>query len=116
MRVSARPFLERLQVIDSVVRQRAWPNAQTLARKLEVVPRTIQRDIEFMRDRLNAPLEFDNIQNGYYYTDPSFRLCLFQATEGELVALLVAAQVMDQYRGTPFEGSLVTKLQETQSG
>jgi len=105
MRVSTRPALERLQVIDLAVRRRAWPNARTLACELEVAPRTIQRDIALMR-RLHAPLKFDSIQNGYFYTDPSFRLCYFQATEGELVALLVAAQVMDQYRGTPFERDL----------
>jgi len=56
--------------------------------------------------RLHAPLEFDSVQNGYYYTDPSYRLGYFPTTEGELVALLVAAQVMDQYRETPFEQDL----------
>ncbi|MGA9925628.1 MAG: WYL domain-containing protein [Isosphaeraceae bacterium] len=56
--------------------------------------------------RLHAPLEFGSVQNGYYYTDPSYRLGYFPTTEGELVALLVAAQVMDQYRGTPFEQDL----------
>ena len=56
--------------------------------------------------RLHAPLEFDSVQNGYYYTDPSYRLGYFPTTEGELVALLVAAQVMDQYRGTSFEQDL----------
>ena len=89
----------------SAVSRRAWPNARTLARELEVTRRTIQRDIAFMR-RLHAPLEFDSVRNGYYYTDPSYRLGYFPATEGELVALLVAAQVMDQYRGTPFEHDL----------
>ena len=59
-----------------------------------------------MRTRLGAPLEFDTVQNGYYYTDPNYRLSLFEATEGELVALLVSAQVMDHYRGTPFERDL----------
>ena len=93
MRVSTRPALERLQAIDSAVSRRAWPNARTLARELEVTRRTIQRDIAFMR-RLRAPLEFDSVRNGYYYTDPSYRLGYFPATEGELVALLVAAQVM----------------------
>ena len=105
MRVLARPALERLQAIDSAVRRREWPNARALARELEVTRRTIQRDIAFMR-RLRAPLEFDSVRNGYYYTDPSYRLGYFPATEGELVALLVAAQVMDQYRGTPFEQDL----------
>src|SRR5271157_1924366 len=106
MRVSTRPPLKRVQVIDSAVRREPLPNARTLARELEVTPRTIQRDIEFMRDQLDAPLEFDNVRNGYYYTDPSYRLSCFQVTEGELVALLVSAQVMDQYRGTPFEHDL----------
>ena len=105
MRVSTRPALERLQAIDLAVSRREWPNARTLARDLEVTRRTIQRDIAFMR-RLRAPLEFDSVRNGYYYTDPSYRLGYFPATEGELVALLVAAQVMDQYRGTPFEQDL----------
>src|SRR5208282_2921251 len=106
MRVSTRPPLKRVQVIDSTVRREPLPNARTLARELEVTPRTIQRDIEFMRDQLDAPLEFDNVRNGYYYTDPSYRLSYFQVTEGELVALLVSAHVMDQYRGTPFEEDL----------
>jgi len=106
MRVSARPVLERILVIDLAVRGQGWPNARTLARELEVTPRTILRDIRFLRDRLHAPLEFDNVRNGYYYTDPSFRFSYFEATEGELVALLISAQVMDQYRGTPFEQDL----------
>ncbi len=106
MRVSTRPVLERILVIDSAVRRQKWPNARTLARELEVVRHTIQRDIELMRDRLHAPLEFDSVRNGYYYTDPSFSLSYFEATEGELVALLISAQVMDQYRGTPFEQDL----------
>src|SRR5208337_545813 len=41
MRVSTRPALERLQMIDLAVRRQAWPNARTLARDLEVTRRTI---------------------------------------------------------------------------
>ncbi len=110
MRVSARPVLERLQAIDSAVSQRKLPNARILARELEVTRRTIQRDIRFLRTRLRAPLKFESVRNGYYYTDPSFRLPYFEATEGELVALLISAQVMDQYRGTPFEQDLRNAL------
>ena len=106
MRVPTRPGLERILVIDLAVRHREWPNAGTLARGFGMARRTIQRDIEFMRDRFHAPLEFDSVRNGYYYSDPTYRLSLFETTEGELVALLVSAQVMDQYRGTPFEQDL----------
>jgi predicted DNA-binding transcriptional regulator YafY len=52
---------------------------------------------------MRAPIAFDSHRNGYYYTDASYQLPLSQLTEGELVALLVASQVMKQYRGTPFE-------------
>ena len=78
MRVSTRPAFRRLQAIDSAVSRRVWPNARTLARELEVTPRTIQRDIEFLRDQLHAPLKFDSVRNGYYYTDPSYRLSYFE--------------------------------------
>jgi hypothetical protein len=37
---------------------------------------------------------------------PTYRFSCLHMTEGELVALLVSAQVMDQYRGTPFEADL----------
>ena len=46
------------------------------------------------------------MHNGFYYSDPSYRFSCLHMTEGELVALLVSAQVMDQYRGTPFEADL----------
>src|SRR5271157_4876815 len=105
MRVSTRPALERILLIDSAVRRREWPNARTLARELEVTRRTIQRDLAFMRRR-QAPLKFDSVRNGWHYTDPAYRFPYFEATEGELVALLISAQVMDQYRGTPFEQDL----------
>lgn len=29
----------------------------------------MQRDLEFMRDRLNLPVEFDSAHNGYRYTE-----------------------------------------------
>ncbi len=115
MRVPTRPFLERIVWIDAAVRRRQWPNARTLASEFGMKRRTIQRDIVFMRRRLRAPLEFDSVRNGYYYTDPNFRLSLFEATEGELAALLVSAQVMDHYRGTPFEQDLRKALAKISS-
>ena len=44
--------------------------------------RTIRRDIDYMRDQLHAPIEFDSVQNGYYYTEPTFRLPFPQLTQG----------------------------------
>jgi predicted DNA-binding transcriptional regulator YafY len=106
MELATRPPLRRIVVIDRAVREGQYPNSETLARELEVAPRTIQRDIEFMRDSLLAPLGFSRRKNGYYYTSTQYRLPWFQLTEGELVALFLAGRLLYQYRGTPYHGHL----------
>jgi predicted DNA-binding transcriptional regulator YafY len=45
--------------IDQALRAGDWPNARTLGLRLEVNPRTIRRDITYLRDQLGAPVEFD---------------------------------------------------------
>jgi proteasome accessory factor B len=72
-----------------------------LGRDLEVHPRTIRRDIEYLRNQ-GSPIEFDSRRNGYFYSEPSYQLPLVQLTEGELVALFLAEQLLLQYRGTPY--------------
>ena len=99
----ARCPLARIAQIDRAIRAGGWPNAATLARELEVSPRTVQRDIVFLRDRLRAPVEFDCHRNGYRYSQAGFRLPFFQLSEGELVALFLAERLLQQYRGTYFE-------------
>ena len=99
----ARPSLARIAFIDRAIRAGGWPNAATLAKELEVSPRTVQRDIGFLRDRLQAPIEFDSRHNGYHLCQPDFRLPFFQLTKGELVGLFLAERLLQQYRGTYFE-------------
>lgn len=106
MHRASRPPLVRIMKIDQAIRANSWPNATTLANQLEVDARTIRRDITYLRDQLHAPVEFDPVQNGYRYREPTFRLPFLQLTEGELVAVLLADRVLKQYRGTPFEGGL----------
>ena len=65
-----------MQAIDQAQRARKWPTDKTLAKDLEVDPRTIRRDLEFMRDEHHAPIAFDRARQGYNYADPTFRLPL----------------------------------------
>jgi predicted DNA-binding transcriptional regulator YafY len=101
--------------IDQALRTGSWPTRRSLARKLEVNPRTIGRDLTFLRDRLRAPIAFDPRRNGYYYTEPSYRLPCFQVSRGELLALYVADRMMRQFRGTPFEADLRSTLEKLSS-
>lgn len=56
MKAAVRPALFRIARIDEKLRRRCWPNAVTLARELEVTPRTIHRDLDFLRDQFHAHL------------------------------------------------------------
>ena len=108
----SRPPLERMMRIHHEIASGSYPNASTMARELEVSTKSIQRDLEFMRDRLNLPLEYDGSRFGYYYTEPVSSFPTLQITEGELVALLVAEKALEQYRGTNFEKPLVSALKK----
>jgi predicted DNA-binding transcriptional regulator YafY len=91
--------------IHDRIQSKAYPNCSQLAAELEVKPRTIKRDVEFMRDRANLPIQHDRKHRGYCYTAPVDKFP-FAATEAELFALLVAEKAIAQYRGTPFEAPL----------
>ena len=116
MKTAARFSLERIAALDRAVRAGEYPNAVSLARRLEVGRRTIQRDVEFYRDRLGAPLAFDPRRNGYYYSEPDFRLPLMNLSEGELVALFLAERVLQQYRGTPYAADLARAFGKVTAG
>jgi predicted DNA-binding transcriptional regulator YafY len=108
----SRPPLERMVRIHQALQAGGFPNASTLARDLEVATKTIHRDIEFMRDRLNLPVEFDPAKNGYHYTGEVSAFPTMQITEGELFALVVAEKALQQYRGTSFEKPLLSALKK----
>lgn len=84
------------------------PNSKTLSRELEVRPRTIKRDIDFMRFRLNLPIVYDELRWGYRYSKPVTHLPSMAITEAEMFSLLVANKAIAQYQGTPFQRPLET--------
>src|SRR5665213_823052 len=112
----SRPPLERMLRIHQAIHAKIYHNAVTLARELEVSTKSIHRDFEFMRDRLQLPLEYDNDHKGYYYTEEVTNFPTLQITEGELFALLVAEKALQQYRGTTFERPLLSAFKKMAAG
>jgi predicted DNA-binding transcriptional regulator YafY len=98
--------MERMLHIHERIAAGRWPNCRTLAHELEVATKTVMRDLEFMRDRLQLPLEYDEIRHGYHYTSEVSQFPTVTISEGELVALLVARKAIEQYRGSAFEAPL----------
>ncbi|HEY2082178.1 MAG TPA: WYL domain-containing protein [Verrucomicrobiae bacterium] len=108
----SRPPLERMLRIHQAIQAGKFPNASTLARELEVSTKSIHRDIEFMRDRLELPIEYDGSRVGYRYTEEVNAFPTVQITEGEIFALLVAEKALQQYRGTSFEKPLLSAIKK----
>lgn len=53
--------LHRLIQIDKWIRSGSFPSVEKMIAAYGVSRRTILRDIEFLRDRYNAPVEYDKI-------------------------------------------------------
>src|SRR5277367_3288684 len=111
----SRPPLERMLRIHQSRQSDKFPNASTLARELEVSTKAIHRDIEFMRERLNLPIEYDAAHFGYHYIGEVSSFPTMQITEGEIFALVVAEKALQQYRGTSFEKPLLSAIKKMES-
>ena len=100
--------------IHQALQAGGFPNASKLAGEIEVSTKTIHRDFEFMRDRLNLPVEFDASRKGYFYDGEVSSFPTMQITEGEIFALVVAEKALQQYRGTSFEKPLLSAIKKMQ--
>jgi predicted DNA-binding transcriptional regulator YafY len=96
----------RVMAIHKLVRTGQHPNCSTLAREIEVTPKTIQRDISFMRDQLGLPLEYDALRHGYHYTQEVAEFPLLHLSRNDLVALFLARHALEPLRGTRLERML----------
>lgn len=95
-----------VMLLDQQIRAGAAPNCTKLADELEVSRRTILRDIEFMKDDLGAPLDYDPKKRGYVYTEPNWVMPSLRITEGELFTLMIAEKALEAYSGTPWASRL----------
>jgi proteasome accessory factor B len=98
--------------IHGAVQRGTYPNATTLAKELEISSRSVARDIDFMRDRLQLPLRYDGVRHGYYYDGKVSAFPSLTISEGELFALAVAEKALQQYRGTSFERPLLSAFRK----
>ena len=112
----SRPPLERMLKIHDELRRGTLINCTKLVKDLEVSRKTVVRDIAFMRDRLDLPIEFDAQIQAYRYTHPVNAFPTVHMTEGELLALLVAQRALEQYRGTPFHRQLEIAFEKLAGG
>src|SRR5688572_21934593 len=62
--------LERFYKIDQLLKDRKIVSFATLTQELGMSRASVKRDLEYMRDRFNAPIEYDREANGYRFGEP----------------------------------------------
>lgn len=101
-----RNTLRRIYQIDSLIRSGRYPNVPELAQRLETSTRTVEKDIEYLKNFFIAPLQYCHKKRGYYYTEKNFMLPRINFTEGEIVALFLGQKLLSRYCGTPYEDAI----------
>ena len=62
--------LERFYKIDQLLKERSPVSFQVFREELGMSPASVKRDLAYMRDRFNAPIEYDRDANGYRLGKP----------------------------------------------
>ena len=74
---------DRIQWLHKMISEGCYPNAAHLADKFSISPRQAQRDVEYLRSKLDAPMAYSSLHKGYYYTEP-YSIPLVLETENDV--------------------------------
>jgi len=89
--------LERILEIDRILRDRGSCTKAEMVERFEVTEKSIERDFSYMRDRLNAPLEYSRQNDQYIYTDKNYFLPAVSLSEGEVLALTLSSEILNHF-------------------
>lgn len=87
---------ERFHLIDQMLQNGRVVSRKAFTERLEVSLATFKRDIEYLRDRMGAPIQWDRERGGYYYDPgaPRFSLPGLWFNASEIYALLTMQHLL----------------------
>lgn len=102
--------LLRLVFIDRKIREGMksgiYANCSSIAKEYEVSSKSIMRDIDYLKNQRNAPIDYDATKRGYFYTEENYKLPAIDINASDLFALCITEKVLKQHENTPFYGKL----------
>lgn len=93
--------MHRIMWFDKHIKAEKFPNRKNLAEKFEISIRQAQRDIDYLKDSLDAPLNYDAKERGYYYEDETFTLPNIYINDEQKKLLSFLAYSYENYTQTP---------------
>ena len=98
--------MQRIYAIVDAIKAGGYPNCRSLAERLEVTQKTVQRDVNFIRDQLGLPLSYDASMHGYLFTGEVDHFLVFEMQVEDLAAMFLARHAMKSVRGTKLAEAL----------
>jgi len=90
--------LERFYRIDRLLKERKTVSFAVFESELGMSRASVKRDLRDMRERFNAPIEYDRERNGYRFVEPStgprYELPGLWFSSSEVLALLTTLQLL----------------------
>lgn len=92
--------VHRIMWLDLEIRQRKYPNCRKLSERFEISLRQANRDLEYLKNTLNAPISYVAAKRGFIYEDMTFILPNLVITTEEKKALSFLAYRYENFDGT----------------
>lgn len=73
---------ERIQWLHKKISEDSYPSIAHLTEKFSISRRQAQRDVDYLRRELGAPVAYSTLYRGYYYTSP-FSIPLMLQTQND---------------------------------
>ena len=104
---------QRIQWFHTTVQAGGFPNSTLYCERFRLSLSQAKRDIRFLRDTLKAPLEYDSLRRGYFYSEPFSLPVAIAASNDESFSGLLANVGDDDYLAGEFsvENADMTVLQ-----
>ena len=108
--MSSTIIYERFLWFHNQIKTNRHPNARRMALQFEITVKTAQRNIEFLRDRLGAPLRYISDFRGYEYEDNAWELPGLWLHEDELISLVLSYRLAAAVPDSEVKSALKTFL------
>lgn len=113
-----RSAFQRYRLIDEVISR--YPRQYSKQKLFELCQETcgirsissLEKDIQRLREDHDAPIAYCKRRNGYYYTNPQFRLLRLMLSPDDMEALDYAREVLAATQGASVADELTNALQK----
>lgn len=97
----------RLLKMARLIHSLSYVSTERFMKEFGISKRTVQRDIDRLRDIFDAPVGYDRLHDGYYFTDKEFFAGNMLFSEYDVVALAGILPLLERYGNTPLKDSVV---------